>query len=247
MGTRTGNPTWEDSPSTNTLITAARLNAIEEALDASGTSSLEIGTTGTDAAPGNHLHDSRYIRTVNGTGPDGTGNVAVAGGGVGGGGLPVLKPAVGEFFASPAVFGGYTDKPKGWLAPIFHPGYDGTVTVGEMNIWVQTAGAAGDTATVVVKAAGADGRPTSTVLSSTTHSVAATDRVGVATSFVIPATGCWCYVNLSAGGKIRCANSSLIGRPGATSGGAASLLPFNDDPDNTSGINPVHVFMKRSA
>lgn len=35
MGTRTGNPTWQDTPSTATLITAARLNAIETAIDAS--------------------------------------------------------------------------------------------------------------------------------------------------------------------------------------------------------------------
>lgn len=46
-----------------------------------GTSSLVIGTTGTTAAAGDHLHDARYIRTVNGTGPDGAGNVTVAGGG----------------------------------------------------------------------------------------------------------------------------------------------------------------------
>lgn len=35
MGVRTGNATWQDSPSTATLITAATLNAIEAAIDAS--------------------------------------------------------------------------------------------------------------------------------------------------------------------------------------------------------------------
>lgn len=33
-----------------------------------------------DFAPPGHLHDDRYIRTVNGIGPDGVGNVVVAGG-----------------------------------------------------------------------------------------------------------------------------------------------------------------------
>lgn len=32
-------------------------------------------------APTSHTHDSRYVRTVNGTGPDGAGNVTVSGGG----------------------------------------------------------------------------------------------------------------------------------------------------------------------
>lgn len=45
-----------------------------------GTSSLAIGTTSTTAAAGDHLHDSRYVRTVNSVGPDGTGNVVVSGG-----------------------------------------------------------------------------------------------------------------------------------------------------------------------
>lgn len=35
MGIATGNPTWEDFPSTNTPITADSLNRIEAAIDAS--------------------------------------------------------------------------------------------------------------------------------------------------------------------------------------------------------------------
>lgn len=34
MGIRSGNPLWVDHPDTTTPITAARLNAIEDALDA---------------------------------------------------------------------------------------------------------------------------------------------------------------------------------------------------------------------
>jgi hypothetical protein len=43
-----------------------------------------LGTGAQEAAAGNHLHDTRYIRTVNGTGPDSGGNVTVEGGEGGG-------------------------------------------------------------------------------------------------------------------------------------------------------------------
>lgn len=67
MGARTGNPAWKDHPDLSTPITAAALNAVESALDGTATSG--------------HTHDARYVRTVNGTGPDGNGNVVVSGGG----------------------------------------------------------------------------------------------------------------------------------------------------------------------
>jgi hypothetical protein len=46
VGTRTGNASWQDSPSTATLITAAKLNAIENVIDAS------VATTDLPAAIG---------------------------------------------------------------------------------------------------------------------------------------------------------------------------------------------------
>lgn len=74
MGIRTGNPAWVDSATEveaqanpGRRITAAKLNAIEAAID--------------DSAEASHQHDARYVRTVNGTGPDGSGNVVVSGGG----------------------------------------------------------------------------------------------------------------------------------------------------------------------
>lgn len=55
---------------------------------AAATGSLRtLGVGAAQAAPGDHLHDGRYVRTVNGTGPDETGNVAVAGGGGGAAGV----------------------------------------------------------------------------------------------------------------------------------------------------------------
>lgn len=52
MGSRTGNPEWKDHPDTSTLVTAARLNAIEGAIDDTATSgqgakadtALQVGT-----------------------------------------------------------------------------------------------------------------------------------------------------------------------------------------------------------
>lgn len=53
--------------------------------------------------------DARYIRTVNGTGPDGNGNVAVSGGGGGLGPQPisVMLPPIGQYLPLRAI-GGHT-------------------------------------------------------------------------------------------------------------------------------------------
>jgi hypothetical protein len=61
------------------VLTAADATAGRTAIGAgTGSSNLAIGTTSTTAAAGDHTHDTRYVRTVNGTGPDGAGNVAVS-------------------------------------------------------------------------------------------------------------------------------------------------------------------------
>lgn len=58
------------------VLTATDAAAARGAIGA-GTSNLQIGTSATDAAAGNHLHDGRYVRTVNGASADASGNVAV--------------------------------------------------------------------------------------------------------------------------------------------------------------------------
>ena len=59
---------------------------------AAATASLRtLGTGAAQAAAGNHDHDARYVRTVNGVGPDETGNVAVAGGGGGSAGVGSIE------------------------------------------------------------------------------------------------------------------------------------------------------------
>ena len=80
-----------DSTATGRAVLTASTQAAARSAIGAGTSSLQLGTGPTTAAAGSHTHDDRYyteteadgrfVRTVNGTGPDGSGNVTVAGGG----------------------------------------------------------------------------------------------------------------------------------------------------------------------
>lgn len=76
-----GTITWSGIPDKPASIAAGATNAAARLAIGAGTSDLVLGTTSTTAAAGNHLHDDQYVRTVNGVGPDGAGNVTVAGGG----------------------------------------------------------------------------------------------------------------------------------------------------------------------
>lgn len=60
MGTRTGNASWQDFPSTTTLITAAKLNAIENVLDDSV--SVSTGTVPTARLGSGTASSSTYLR-----------------------------------------------------------------------------------------------------------------------------------------------------------------------------------------
>lgn len=99
----------------------------------------------TRAATG-HLHDDRYVRTVNGTGPDGTGNVVVAGGGGGGysGPPPVsgnrLFNAISNSTTASGTFGATTL----YLAPYYNLSHE--FQISGLALYVSTAGGAGTTA-----------------------------------------------------------------------------------------------------
>lgn len=88
-------------------------------------------------ADAGHLHDARYVRTVNGTGPDGSGNVVVSGGGGGGGPLTgegspeaVVAAPVGTEYVDTARTTGALKWIKasgtgstGWIVTVGHTGW----------------------------------------------------------------------------------------------------------------------------
>ncbi len=85
-------PTWGNLPEKPAVVAAGADQAAARAAIGAGTSSLALGTSGTQAAAGNHTHTgfaatshthtatdlSGVVKTVNGTTPDGAGNVTVA-------------------------------------------------------------------------------------------------------------------------------------------------------------------------
>ena len=143
------------------LLTAADAAAARTAIGA-GTSSLALGTTGSTAAAGNHTHTpasigaaaashthnaadlSGVVKTVNGTAPDGAGNVTVAAGGGSAPGRIVLRS--GEYIGNGA-WGSNSNNYNGlraWASIIDVP--PGTYNAALCT--VTTAGAAGLTAAI---------------------------------------------------------------------------------------------------
>ncbi len=165
----------------------------------------------------------------------------------GGEGLSFIPP-VGWYFSSPLLYNGTTNKPSGFCAPCRFPGYGGAVSVNEVSVNVDTADAAGGAVTVTIKAAGADGLATSTVLSTTVHATTTVGRVAVASSFTIPPEGAWAYISTFTGtSRLRVANSMMLAaNAGSGSGPGLTLGTLNDDVNNPSG-NPTIVLLHRSA
>jgi hypothetical protein len=151
MGTRTGNPTWQNSPSTATLITAPRLNAIETVLDASVAvadavplatatplGGVQNGYAGTDAAAAHGLHQHP---------------------------LPAVQPSITvrsgnwvtpDRLLSPAVY----DIDRLWLAPYWLAVQDNRpIQITALGVNVTTAGSSNSTCEVGIYASQGYGFP----------------------------------------------------------------------------------------
>lgn len=175
--------------------------------------SLAIGTTAGTAAAGDHLHDARYIRTVNGTGPDAGGNVAVAGG-VGSSALVAPTYPVGWYFGTDqftGVSGGSSQFESNYrgVLPIV---VTTTITVDKIGVLVDTADA---TATVgmALWSSNAEGMP-STLLTSATATPSATGALAATITSTILTPGIyWVGAAASSNATLRmtAVTSSVIG------------------------------------
>lgn len=149
----TPNPEWQDGVDGGTLITADALNNIEDGLvaiydEVGGKADVEHTHTPASigAAPASHTHGaadlSGVVKTVNGTGPDGAGNVDVAV--AGGGGAPVQHiPPVGQEFTSSFFISGTTAHLRSGTATVMPLYVPETIQVDKVSINVVTPASAG--------------------------------------------------------------------------------------------------------
>jgi hypothetical protein len=143
LSTDQGTRTVDLSVYATTSFVTTELAKKENLIGAKGTAfNKDFGTTAGTVAEGNHNHDTRYIRTVNGVGPDATGNVTVSGSsGTATNSLQkqsyTVTTAGAQTFALPSGAVGFTnvnfkDKNAGITLPI----YEGNLTLSNGNLLV---------------------------------------------------------------------------------------------------------------
>jgi hypothetical protein len=194
VGTRTGNATWQDSPSTATLITAAKLNAIENVLDASLAVATPVSVSGTPTA-------GQVITATSGTAaswqtPSG-----------GGGGVDLFPKKSGAWIGQSSITThGQSSNgvlPSGTLQCELLI-CTGSTAIDRMGCNVGTAGAASSVIRLGIYAISSTGDPGSLVLDAGTVTADSTGDKTATVSTTLPAGAYWMVaVSNDASGTLR--------------------------------------------